>query len=210
MILIGYSGHAYVAANILMLAGTPATHYCDMHAKEQNPYGLLYLGREDEPAALQLMRQDGCFIAIGNNQLREKVFNKLKGARVDPINAVHQQTIIAEDLGFTFKGTMISAGAIVNPHAVIGDAVILNTGCIIEHECSVGDFAHIGPGAVLCGNVEVGAKSFVGAGAVVRQGIVIGKNVTIGAGSVVVKDVEDNAVVIGNPAREVFPREGRL
>lgn len=29
----------------------------------------------------------------------------------------------------------------------------------------------------------------------------IGNNVTIGAGSVVVKDVPDNAVVVGNPAR---------
>lgn len=210
MLLIGYSGHAYVAANILMLAGKPATHYCDIHAKDQNPYGLVYLGREDEPAARQLMRQDGCFIAIGNNQLRERVFTKLKAALIDPVNVIHLQTTIAKDFSFNFKGTMISAGAIVNPYALIGDAVILNTGCIIEHECRIGDFAHIGPGAVLCGNVQVGAKSFVGAGAVVRQGIVIGKNVTVGAGSVVVKNVEDNAVVMGNPAREVFPREGRV
>ena len=32
-------------------------------------------------------------------------------------------------------------------------------------------------------------------------GVHIGNNVTIGAGSVVVKDVPDNAVVVGNPAR---------
>ena len=31
--------------------------------------------------------------------------------------------------------------------------------------------------------------------------ITIGNNVTIGAGAVVVKDVPDNAVVVGNPAR---------
>ena len=31
--------------------------------------------------------------------------------------------------------------------------------------------------------------------------ITIGDNVTAGAGSVVVKDVPDNAVVVGNPAR---------
>ena len=29
----------------------------------------------------------------------------------------------------------------------------------------------------------------------------VGNNVTIGAGSVVVKDIPDNAVVVGNPAR---------
>ena len=33
--------------------------------------------------------------------------------------------------------------------------------------------------------------------------ITIGNNVTIGAGAVVVKDVPDNAVVVGNPARVI-------
>ena len=33
--------------------------------------------------------------------------------------------------------------------------------------------------------------------------ITVGNNVTIGAGAVVVKDVPDNAVVVGNPARVI-------
>lgn len=32
-------------------------------------------------------------------------------------------------------------------------------------------------------------------------GVKIGNNVTIGAGSVVVKDIPDNSVAVGNPAR---------
>lgn len=43
----------------------------------------------------------------------------------------------------------------------------------------------------------------VGANAVIIGDIRIGDNVIIGAGSVVVKDVPDNAVVVGNPARIV-------
>ena len=38
---------------------------------------------------------------------------------------------------------------------------------------------------------------------VIIGNITIGNNVTIGAGSVVVKDVPDNAVVVGNPAKIV-------
>ena len=41
----------------------------------------------------------------------------------------------------------------------------------------------------------------IGANCVVIGEIVIGKNVTIGAGSVVTKNIPDNAIVIGNPAR---------
>ena len=41
----------------------------------------------------------------------------------------------------------------------------------------------------------------VGANAVIIGNITIGNNVIIGAGSVVIKDVPDNAIVVGNPAR---------
>ena len=40
-------------------------------------------------------------------------------------------------------------------------------------------------------------------GAIVLGEIHVGDNVTIGAGSVVVKNVPDNCVVVGNPARIV-------
>lgn len=41
------------------------------------------------------------------------------------------------------------------------------------------------------------------AGAKVIGNVRIGNNVMVGAGAVVVKDVPDNAVVVGNPARIV-------
>lgn len=47
----------------------------------------------------------------------------------------------------------------------------------------------------------IGDNVSVGANAVIIGPIRIGNNVTVGAGAVVVKDVPDNAVVVGNPAR---------
>jgi len=43
----------------------------------------------------------------------------------------------------------------------------------------------------------------IGANVCIIGGITIRNNVTIGAGSVVIKDVPDNAVVVGNPARVI-------
>jgi len=40
-----------------------------------------------------------------------------------------------------------------------------------------------------------------GGNVTILPGVTIGSGVTIGAGSVVVKDVPDNVVVAGNPAR---------
>ncbi|MBA7557870.1 2,3,4,5-tetrahydropyridine-2,6-dicarboxylate N-acetyltransferase [subsurface metagenome] len=46
-----------------------------------------------------------------------------------------------------------------------------------------------------------GELSFIGIGTTVIQEIKIGKNVTIGAGSVVIKNIPDNIIVVGNPAK---------
>ena len=43
--------------------------------------------------------------------------------------------------------------------------------------------------------------NFIGIGATIIQRIKIGKNVTIGAGSVVIKDITDNVIALGNPAK---------
>ena len=48
---------------------------------------------------------------------------------------------------------------------------------------------------------KIGNNVTIYAGACVSGGITIGDNVVIGANAVVTKDVPDNAVVVGNPAR---------
>lgn len=201
MILIGYSGHAFVAYGITAAAGKKITGYCDNEEKAYNPFSLPYIGREDSDTALAACRQNGFFIAIGDNGIRAKVYNKLAALQLLPANAIHPSAVIDGTAVIATNGVMIAANAIINPLAQIGTGAICNTGSIIEHECVVGDFAHIGPGAVLCGNVKVGSGTFVGAGAVVRQGISIGSNVMIGAGAVVVKDVPAGTTVMGIPAR---------
>lgn len=49
--------------------------------------------------------------------------------------------------------------------------------------------------------VEIGEKARIGANATLLPGVKIGKNSLVGAGSVVTKDVPENVVVAGNPAK---------
>lgn len=49
--------------------------------------------------------------------------------------------------------------------------------------------------------VVIGDNVWFGSGAIVMPGITIGSGAVIGAGAVVTKDVEENAIVAGNPAR---------
>lgn len=201
MIVIGYSGHSFVVCGILLAAGKEPSGYCDQEEKVYNPFGLTYYGKESSAGALEQIKRNGFFIAIGDNGIRKKIYDQLAAQQYYPSNVIHPSAIIDPSAVVGEQGIMIAAGVVVNPLAGIGNGVICNTGCIIEHECSIGEFAHIGPGAILCGNVKVGRQTFIGAGAVIRQGIKIGNNAMVGAGAVVVRDVPDGATVVGVPAR---------
>lgn len=51
------------------------------------------------------------------------------------------------------------------------------------------------------GRVIIGNNVFIGAKAIILPNINIGDNVIIGAGSIVTKDIQNNCVVAGNPAK---------
>ncbi len=91
------------------------------------------------------------------------------------------------------KGLHIShfGGIIINPNVVMGEYCNIGPGVVIgqagrrgqKGSPIIGDFVYIGAGAKLIGNIRVG------------------NNVAIGANAVIVKDVPDNAVVVGVPGR---------
>ena len=49
--------------------------------------------------------------------------------------------------------------------------------------------------------VTIGEDCWIGGGAVICPGVTIGNRCVIGAGSVVTKDIPDDSVAVGNPAR---------
>lgn len=201
VVLIGYSGHAYVVCDIFRSQQFNLIGYCENEKKPSDPFDLPYLGKESSIESLRVLRENNYFIAIGDNHIRQKIYQRLVTQQIqEPANAIHASTIVSGS-SVVENGVMIAANVSINALAKIGRGTICNTACIIEHECQIGDFVHIAPGAVLAGNVTVGNVSFVGANAVVKQGITIGKNVTIGAGSVILQDIPDYAVVVGNPGK---------
>jgi sugar O-acyltransferase (sialic acid O-acetyltransferase NeuD family) len=200
VILVGYSGHAYVVADAILDSGVSIAGYSDKQKANLNPYNLTYLGFEKETDFIGWYREIPFVLGIGDNKLRQSVSNlieergKIVETIIDKTAAISKNVLIG-------SGTFINKNVTVNSLVKIGKNVILNTGCIIEHECILQDAVHIAPGAVLAGNVTIGERSFVGANSVVKQGIKIGKDVIIGAGSVIITNIPDGKKVVGNPGR---------
>jgi hypothetical protein len=98
-------------------------------------------------------------------------------------------------------GLYVNAGCTLGAASEFGEWVFINRGASIGHHARFGDYVSVGPGAVVSGSVTLGRGSVVGAGAVVLPELRIGNNSVVGAGSVVTKDVPDNCLVLGVPAK---------
>ena len=55
--------------------------------------------------------------------------------------------------------------------------------------------------------IHIGSQVYIGANSVILPGVKIGKGAVIAAGSIVTKDVDENAIVMGNPAKLFRYRE---
>ncbi|MBT6539794.1 MAG: acetyltransferase [Francisellaceae bacterium] len=192
--IIGAGGHAHVVLDALL-----ANKFNDIQIYDNNKVGLKILGFVIEDIN-SIEIKNAIHVAIGDNKSRYKLINEYLHQSYNLKSVKHPQSIIS----FFSKiepGAMISAGAVIGPNVIINHGTIINHNAVVDHECIIGMCSHIAPSATLGGNVQIGEGGFIGAGAVVLPGVKIGNWVTVGAGSVVTKDLPDNCVVKGVPAR---------
>ncbi len=139
------------------------------------------------------------FIAVGDNNIREKIFLKYKNF-LKFINLIHPSSFVAKNVKLG-KANFIGPKVIINSDTKINDNCIINSGSIIEHECKLMNNVHVGPGSIVCGRVKLKKNCFIGAGSKIIQNITIKENCIIGAGSVVLSHTKSNCTYIGSPAK---------
>lgn len=101
----------------------------------------------------------------------------------------------------------IEPGSVVMPYVMISSAAhislntLIMTGATIGHNTTTGEFSHIASQAVVGAYINMGRGSNVGLNATVLEYLTIGQLSVVGMGSVLTKNVPDNEIWVGNPAR---------
>jgi len=187
------------AQESLMRAGvTIVAAVCNMDCEVRLLEGVTAIGASDLTAKLLRLPFLAPFFRPAN---RQKVVREAFAAGFRAGYSLLDPTVPQCRSLVHGPGLYVNAGCTLGAASELGQWVLINRGASIGHHARFGDFVSIGPGAVVSGSVRLGRGSVVGAGAVVLPELSIGSNSVIGAGSVVTKDVPDNCLVLGVPAK---------
>ncbi len=116
-------------------------------------------------------------------------------------NLIHPSVQYRSDSLEMNEGNIISANSQVSVDVTLDSFNFINLNCTVGHDTTIGSYNVINPGVNLSGGVKLGDNNLFGTNSTILQYLQIGSNNTITAASFVSKDVDNNLILVGNPAR---------
>ncbi len=138
-------------------------------------------------------------IAIGDAQVRDRIFNDLKHKGAKFYTYVHPTALVSKSASIG-EGVIICPFCIVNSFSIIEDNVSLNVNSSIGHEAIVKHSSVLSPYSSLSGKSKVGARVLLGTRATLFPGVEIGDDVQVDVHSSV-KSNCDEKMIISNRAK---------
>lgn len=203
LFIYGAGGHGKVVGDILVVRKDPNfAGFIDDKVELQGTSVLGFRVWGDGHWLEREVQKGAVAVALGvaDNSVRQKMASQFLAWGAELATVIHPAASISSSARLG-PGTVVMAQAVINPNAEVGRGVIVNSAAVVEHDVKVGDFAHISPNATMGGVSRLGALSHLGIGAIVIHCVSIGARAVVGAGAVVVRDIPDNVVAFGVPAR---------
>lgn len=114
---------------------------------------------------------------------------------------IHLGSVTLEDNVHIGAGCVVARGILEDTR--IGKGSKIGNGVNIGHNVQIGENCFIATGVTLCGSARIESGAWLAPGAVVLNHVVVGRNAKVSLGAIVTKNVADNTVVAGSPARFV-------
>lgn len=146
------------------------------------------------------------FIAVGNNQVRSRLFSRAKELGYHLASYVSTKAIFWDDLSIK-ENTFIGEGSIIQPLVEIGENSFI-IGGRIGHHSIIGKHILIS-GSTIGGNTKVGNLSFLGLNSAVSHNVIIAEENIIGMNTTIEKDTRPYSVYTqkGTTLRKIDSRK---
>lgn len=200
LVVIGAGGHGRVVADVAQKMNCYDEIFFLDDGEMKECIGLPIKG---QVSAIKEYLSEGVefFVAIGNSQTRQKIMEEVEKLGGKIATLIHPSAVIGTCVELDI-GTVVMAGAIINPCVKVGKGAIVNTCCSIDHDCIIEDYVHASVGARIAGNVKIGKHTWVGIGATIKNNVSICERCMIGAGAIVVRDIDEEGTYIGVAAKK--------
>lgn len=159
-------------------------------------------GTELLPSLRKTYQVEAVYCPIGNNKQRVSFLEEARALGYKTPNYIHPSVIMASNICISNLGVYILAGTSIMPYVKIDDFVMISVGARISHHSTLEKGTFVSTGVNLGASLVAKRYAYMGIGSTIMTGVrELGTNCLIGAGAVVIKDVPDNAVMAGVPAR---------
>lgn len=207
MVVIGAKGFAKEVLEILYKNNNFQNLFFYDDINKDDPrflYGKFPILKNMEEVLRIFIEIDNYFtIGIGDPLLRRSLFDRFTSFGGELVSTISNNCRIGSFDITIGKGANIFDGVCISNSVQIGIGSIIYYNSIITHDCKIGDFVEISPSVKLLGGVTINSMCKIGSGSIVLPHVKIGNNVIVGAGSVVTKDIPDNSMVVGVPAKVI-------
>lgn len=142
-------------------------------------------------------------LGLGNPRYRKILSSKLDCSGGNLCSIISNKALIGSYNVLLEKGVNIMNNVMISNDVFIGKGALINANSSLHHDVKVGVFCEISPNAVLLGCCEIGNYTIIGANSTILPNVKIGSNSIVGAGAVVTRNIPDNCLVVGIPAKIV-------
>jgi UDP-3-O-[3-hydroxymyristoyl] glucosamine N-acyltransferase len=139
-------------------------------------------------------------VANGDPAVKAGLVKKIEQAGGQLLSVIHPTCYVAKTATIG-PGVIMCPFAFVAPGAVLAPHVTMNVHCACGHNARIGSYSVLSPYACVAGAAELGEGVFLGSYAFVAPEKRVGNHSKLSVGASTHKDVPENALAVGNPAR---------
>lgn len=129
-------------------------------------------------------------VTIGNNSLRERLYNRAETAGFEFPNVIVPSAYISPHAKLG-KGIVVLNNAVIQNNASIGDGTIINPGVEVRQDSTIGKYCLVYSNSVIRSLSYVGDRAWIGSTVTVSTGVTVGEDAIVEDGSTVKREMAE-------------------